>query len=242
MDNDWKSHHWETDGKPDGGQSFGVGFAIAWQRGSIQEHGRNGAYLIEVLEACLDELVHKDSLFPCAENSDAIAHLNQCLDSLRSRIKRREDQGIWGTHEPDPDKPDNLQKTKTNFNVYRIRDNQQLETFHSRKDAVFFCKVNQSLPIPIYEWEDEFDIREESVKLQNEKGEVVEERAIELLLEAEQELNNVQFKGANRNRAIAITHLQTAILWLHKSDLDSLLESRQPASDLQNAKGCATDG
>jgi hypothetical protein len=69
-----------------------------------------------------------------------------------------------------------------------------------------------------------------------------EERAIELLLEAEQELNNVQSKGANRNRAIAITHLQTALLWLHKPELDHFIESKQPQSDSQNAKGYATDG
>lgn len=48
----WNSHHWKTEGKPDGGQSYGIGFAICWQRGSLQEQGRNGAYLIEVLEAC----------------------------------------------------------------------------------------------------------------------------------------------------------------------------------------------
>lgn len=104
MDNEkteWYAHHWDTEGKPDGGQSYGFGFTIAWQRGSIQEQGRNGAYLIEVLEACLDELIHKNKSFPCAENEVAIAHLNQCLDSLRMRIKRREDAGIWGTHEPD---------------------------------------------------------------------------------------------------------------------------------------------
>lgn len=98
---EWYAHHWETEGKPDGGQSYGIGFAICWQRGSIQEQGRNGAYLIEVLEACLDELVHKNKLFPCGENEEAIAYLNQCLDRLKARIKRREDAGTWGTHIPD---------------------------------------------------------------------------------------------------------------------------------------------
>lgn len=108
--------HWRTEGKPDGGQSYGIGFAIAWQRGSVQEHGRNGAYLSEVLDACLDELTHKHSLFPCVENESAIddlnkclgvesepaiAYLNKCLDSLRARIKRREEAGIWGTHQAD---------------------------------------------------------------------------------------------------------------------------------------------
>lgn len=171
MNNNWRSHHWKTNGKPDGGQCYGINatqFTIAWQRGSIQEQGRNGAFLIEVLEACLefcqnkaevgfhdraissvtsgigftiawqwgspqqkrkssvypvleaclDELQHKNTLFPCSENEQAIplliacvnsqydkelvSHLVPCIDILKSRIQRREKQGIWGTHEPDP--------------------------------------------------------------------------------------------------------------------------------------------
>lgn len=159
MSENWRSHHWETNGKPDGGHAYGINgttFTIVWQRGSIQEQGRNGAYLIEVLEACLDfyqgvvvnvssgvgftivwqsaqqdgrscahsvleacldELDHKNYLFPCRENEEAIPLLKQCINSgednelvsflvpcidiLKERIKRRESQGILGTHEPD---------------------------------------------------------------------------------------------------------------------------------------------
>lgn len=121
---------------------------------------------------------------------------------------------------------------KQNFNVYQLKDGKLLQRFDSRKDAVYFCKVNQSLPLPDYEWEDEFEIREEFM---------TEDRAVELLLEAEQELQNAQTKSANRDRVIALTHLQTAILWLHKPQLDNLIESK-PTSDSQNAKGYATDG
>lgn len=101
MVNEWMSHHWENERKPDGGVSYGIGFTIAWQRGAIVDNGRNGAYLIEVLEACEDELRHKNKTFPCQENEEAIAHLVNCLTSLRARIRRREDAGIWGTHQPD---------------------------------------------------------------------------------------------------------------------------------------------
>lgn len=101
-DKPWYSHHWQTNGKPDGGVSFGIGFVISWQRGSLQEQGRNGAFLIEVLEACLDELEHKDELFPCEENTEAIDLLESCLMSLRSRIERRKKAGTYGKHEPDP--------------------------------------------------------------------------------------------------------------------------------------------
>lgn len=97
----WHSHHWTTEGKPDGGVSYGVGFTIAWQRGSLVAEGRNGAFLIEVLEACDDELRHKNSQFPCGENEYALMYLAKCIDTLKSRIARREKQGTYGTHKPD---------------------------------------------------------------------------------------------------------------------------------------------
>ncbi len=103
----WHSHHWETEGKPDGGQSYGVGFAICWQRGSLLEQGRNGAFLIEVLEACLDELKHKNNQFPCQENEDAIANLTDCLDSLNKRLERRKQQGTLYDHKESPMHPNN---------------------------------------------------------------------------------------------------------------------------------------
>lgn len=84
----WNSHHWETEGKLDGGQSYGTGFCIAWQRGLIPENGRNGAFLTEVLEACLEELKHKNIHFPCDENVSAITHLTHCLTSLHDRFER----------------------------------------------------------------------------------------------------------------------------------------------------------
>jgi hypothetical protein len=44
----------DADGNHAGGQSIGNNFTIAWQRGPLNEAGRNGAFLIEVLGACLD--------------------------------------------------------------------------------------------------------------------------------------------------------------------------------------------
>jgi len=53
----YTAHHFVTaQGVPDGGQSYGIGFTIAWQRGSLLKQSRNGAFLIEVLESCLDKL------------------------------------------------------------------------------------------------------------------------------------------------------------------------------------------
>ena len=105
-DKGWNTHHWETEGKPDGGQSYGIGFCIAWQRGSILDNGRNGAFLIEVLEACLSELEHKHNQFSCEENEKAIAHLSWCLDELNKRLIRRRDQGTLYDHKESPMHPE----------------------------------------------------------------------------------------------------------------------------------------
>ena len=57
-DTQHESHFYDTDGKPAGGISSGIGYTIGWQNGPclIHEDGsqpdRNGAFLIEVLEAC----------------------------------------------------------------------------------------------------------------------------------------------------------------------------------------------
>ena len=54
---------------------------------------------------------------------------------------------------------------KSKFKVYKrgsdgIRKGRAVATFLTRKDAVYYCKVNQTLPLPNYEWEDEFEIVE----------------------------------------------------------------------------------
>jgi hypothetical protein len=48
------------------------------------------------------------------------------------------------------------------FEVFRRKGGQLVKAFRSRKNAVYFCKVEQTLPTPDYEWEDEFEIRETS--------------------------------------------------------------------------------
>lgn len=49
------------------------------------------------------------------------------------------------------------------------------------------------------------------------------DNAIALMSRAEVELLELQAKSANRDRAIALTHLQTAILWLHKGNFNAAL-------------------
>lgn len=98
----------DSSGAPDGGVSTGIGFTISWQRGPcpLQPDGtqpdRNGAFLIEVLEACEAQLIHYQSgKFNCHENADALDNVGRALKALRSRLNRRADGGKLGTHKPD---------------------------------------------------------------------------------------------------------------------------------------------
>lgn len=89
----WTATHWTTNGVPDGGQSYGIGFCIAWQRGSLKDNGRNGAFIMEVLEACLDELRWKNRQFPSPHNEFALSDLECCLGHLHDRMEARKAEG-----------------------------------------------------------------------------------------------------------------------------------------------------
>ena len=92
----------DENGNQKGGQSTGIGYTIAWQRGGVNVAGRNGAFIIEVLESCLNQLEYfQDSKFGSTENVEAISHLNQAIGILVARRERRLSEGTLGTHELD---------------------------------------------------------------------------------------------------------------------------------------------
>lgn len=100
------NHNWtDENGLHQGGQSCGIGFTIAWQRGALNEAGRNGAFVIEVLEAVRSQVLYFQAAgngkFACDENADALWHIDEALDRLRSRRDRRAAQGLLGTHKPE---------------------------------------------------------------------------------------------------------------------------------------------
>jgi hypothetical protein len=51
------------------------------------------------------------------------------------------------------------------------------------------------------------------------------------LLAALKELKAEQQNESTRDRAIAITHIETAILWLHKDRVDNLIEDSAEYKD-----------
>jgi hypothetical protein len=92
----------DEQGNHQGGVSTGIGYTIAWQRGPLNVAGRNGAFLIEVLGSCRDQLAYyQGSSFACQENQSALDSLDKAIAYLMSRRDRRKEVGTLGTHVKD---------------------------------------------------------------------------------------------------------------------------------------------
>ena len=101
INNNW----YNGEGNHEGGVSTGIGYTIAWQRGSLNVEGRNGAFLIEVLESCKNQLdSFNNGKFACPENEQASQSLLDCIMALKERSNRRKAQGTLGTHTPEESK------------------------------------------------------------------------------------------------------------------------------------------
>ena len=97
-------HYNDKDGNPAGGQTEATGIVIKWQDGPLMIDGLRreptGAFVEGVIEAAADRIrYYQQSDFACEENAAALDHLEQAMDNLESRTKRRTDQGVEGTHE-----------------------------------------------------------------------------------------------------------------------------------------------
>ena len=100
----FNSHQFsDANDNPEGGQTFGVGFSISWQRGPL---GRgedrvepNGAFVETIIAAARDRLeFYQRSRFACQENQDAIEYLTLALRALNERTAKREERDVEGTH------------------------------------------------------------------------------------------------------------------------------------------------
>lgn len=97
------------DGNPAGGWVNQLGIQISWQNGPLgrspHRQEPNGAFVEDVIKAALQRLewyqTASDKRFACRENELAITKLEEALRWLEDRTKRREAQGIEGTHERD---------------------------------------------------------------------------------------------------------------------------------------------
>lgn len=100
----FKSEHWnDPQGRPEGGTTFGVGFAIGWQHGPLgrgdDRKDPNGAFVEDIIAAARDRLAYyQQSEFASEHNAQAIKHLDVALELLDSRTRERERRGVEGTH------------------------------------------------------------------------------------------------------------------------------------------------
>lgn len=90
-------------GNPSGGTVKGIGIDISWQNGPIAIDGvrreRNGAFVEDLIIAAIQRMeYYQDSKFACEENALAIKNLEAALHCMAARTKRREAQGVEGTH------------------------------------------------------------------------------------------------------------------------------------------------
>ena len=87
---------------PAGGVSTGRGFTISWQNGPLgRDNARrepNGAFVEDVIAACIGRIEYYQQYFPCQENADALAGLYQAAQRLDDRTRDRESRQVEGTH------------------------------------------------------------------------------------------------------------------------------------------------
>jgi hypothetical protein len=96
------SHHFVEGINPSGGNTFGTGFAIGWQRGLRGNIGdrlpQDGAIVEDVISAAKERLEYfQRTRFHCQETAEAIFHLERALDALAERTERRTEEGTEGT-------------------------------------------------------------------------------------------------------------------------------------------------
>lgn len=72
-----------------------ISFTI--QNGPIKESGVNGCQVDTIIEAARAILEGLNKQFPCQENEEALAHLDQAIDWLEERKKNRERRAVEGT-------------------------------------------------------------------------------------------------------------------------------------------------
>lgn len=101
------NEHWtDSEGRPAGGVTQGVGFTISWQNGPLgrvsdpERKEPNGAFVENIILAAIKRLeFYQSTQFECEENADALIKLYSALHSLEDRTQRRITADTEGTHE-----------------------------------------------------------------------------------------------------------------------------------------------
>jgi hypothetical protein len=87
---------------PSGGVATGRGFTISWQHGPLgrgnDRKEPNGAFVEDVIAACISRIEFYQQHFPCQENVDALEGLEYAAARLDERTKDRELRQVEGVH------------------------------------------------------------------------------------------------------------------------------------------------
>lgn len=85
--------------KESGGQVLETPYIrVVFQSGFPKEVGINGCRVEDVIEVALIRLKqYQDGPLACQENADAISNLLAAQESLKMRIRRRQEQGVLNT-------------------------------------------------------------------------------------------------------------------------------------------------
>lgn len=99
----FKAHNQSENGMPAGGHVEGTGLRIDWQNGPLgrgeDRKEPNGAFVETVIAAAKQRIeYYQQTQFSCRENALAITKLEEALHWLDHRTRRREYQGVEGTH------------------------------------------------------------------------------------------------------------------------------------------------
>lgn len=94
----------DEEGNPAGGFIKAIGLNINWQDGPLGRGEKrkepNGCFVETVVNAAISRIeFYQRSKFACADNAEALEHLKAAVECLQRRTKRRDDQGVEGTHE-----------------------------------------------------------------------------------------------------------------------------------------------
>jgi len=105
MNQQFTSQHFVDEQKnPAGGVSEAKGIKIQWQHGPLRKNGvqtePNGAFVETVISIARDRIAfYQGSKFACAENAEALEHLDKALEALNRRTADRTKRGVEGKHE-----------------------------------------------------------------------------------------------------------------------------------------------
>jgi hypothetical protein len=77
-----------------------VPISIVWQDGIVGDDGQTGAFVEDVIEAVLQRLrFFQTSKFRCRENAVAITHIEDGLNMLDARTRKRELENVENSYE-----------------------------------------------------------------------------------------------------------------------------------------------